>query len=184
MLKQLDKFAPYLVILSLGYLTHSTMTESGIPAASAKKPPAIEKGLLNPTLVDPQAGASPVGRDPFEVDWASYLPEPVPEPASQPASQPATRATTVPASKPAVVEVPPLPKRFTAVITALDFQMAIIDNQIYRPGSLIGGADPQRCWRVETIERKRVTLRFGELIRVLTISEDAPPADDVPEDDR
>ncbi len=183
MLKPLDRFAPYLVILLLGYVTHSTVTQTGgLQIAQAKKTPVIGKKILNPSLMEPQGGASPVGRDPFEVDWASYLPpEPETQPASQPATRPTSRPTTAPASKPAARRLPPLPKRFTAVITAQDFQMAIIDDNLYRPGSLIGGTDPTRCWRVDTIEHKRVTLRFGKVKRALTISEDAPPAE-VPED--
>jgi hypothetical protein len=177
MLKPLDRFAPYLVILLLGYVTHSTTTQSGgLQTASAKKTPVIGKKILNPELVQPQGVASPIGRDPFEVGWASYLP---PEPATQPAGQPAARPAGRPApltSRPAAVMLPPLPRRFTAVITAQDFQMAIIDESIYRPGSLVGGSDPAQCWRVEAIERKRVTLRFGKVQRTLAISEDAPPA--------
>jgi len=174
MLKPLDRFAPYLLILLFGYLTHSTTTRSGgLQTASAKKTPVIGKKILNPELVEPQGLASPIGRDPFEVGWASYLP---PEPETQPAARPASRPAAGPPSRPAVVMLPPLPKRFTAVITAQDFQMAIIDESLYRPGSLVGGSDPAQCWRVEAIERKRVTLRFGEVRRTLAISEDAPPA--------
>jgi hypothetical protein len=181
MVSRLDKLAPYLAMLLFGYLAYSTTTERSLRAAGGKQAPVVGKTLLEPTLREPEAGASPVGRDPFEVEWSSYrgrAPAAPKPPASQPTSRPATRPATAPASQPLDREPPTLPKRFTAVITANRFQMAIIDDFLYKPGMLIGGDDPQRCWRVETIERSRVTLRFGDLRRTLTISEDrgASPA--------
>ncbi len=185
MVSRLDKLAPYLAMLLFGYLAYSTTTERGLRAAGSKQAPVVGKTLLEPTLTEPVAGASPVGRDPFEVEWASYRgrapapPKPKPKPKPRaPASQPASQPATAPATQPVEQEPPALPKRFTAVITANQFQMAIIDDFLYKPGMLVGGDDPQRCWRVETIERSRVTLRFGDLRRTLTISEDrgASPA--------
>jgi len=158
-----------------GHLAYCTMTETGIRAVEGKKTPVIGKRMLQPVLVEPAAGASPVGRDPFEVDWSSYLGRP--EPATRPTSRPASRPTTAAATRPAGPTLPALPKRLTAAITAQRLQMAIIDECLYRPGALIGGTDALRCWRVETIERDRVTLRFGDVVRTLMISKDAPPAD-------
>ncbi|MHC4481522.1 MAG: hypothetical protein ACYS1C_11220, partial [Planctomycetota bacterium] len=94
---------------------------------------------------------------------------------SQPATRPATQPATRPASRPAVVVLPPLPKKFSAVITAKHYRMAIIDGAIYRPGSLVGGTDPTRCWRVEAIEPKQVILRFADAERTMEISGDTPP---------
>ena len=177
MLSRLDKLAPFLVMGLFAYLAHSVASETRVQTAQAKKPPVIGTKMLNPVLAEVRPGASPVDRDPFEVAWSSYLPpkEPTRKPTTRPATQPTTRPTTAPATKPtkpAEPAPPPMPSKFTAVITAQSFQIAIIDNDVYRPGALIGGTDPKKCWRVEAIERNRVTLRFRKLRCVLTISEE------------
>ena len=184
MLNRLEKLAPYLALL-LGYLTYSTTAERAVGAAEGRKTPVIGKKLLDAELTSPHPGASPVGRDPFEVAWASYLgrakPAPTTRPTSGPTSHPATQPATAPASRPAV-KAPPLPKRLTAVFLAAGLQMAIIDDDdmVYRPGALIDGTDPNACWRVECIERSRVTLAFGTERCVLAISEDTSPARPAP----
>ena len=183
MLSRLDKFAPYLVILLFAYLTHSARTGGGLLVAEGSKVPVIDRNRLNATLVEPQAAASPVDRDPFDVEWASYLPPVEPEPASQPTTGPTSQPATAAPPEPVVARPPPMPKRFTAVITARDAQIAIIDGSLYKPGSLIRGTDPQLCWRVETIRRKAVVLRFGKEKRTLTIWEDVRAAD-VPQNPR
>jgi hypothetical protein len=177
MLNRLDKVAPYLAMALFAYLAYSATADrtAGAPAAR-KTPAAIGKKLLSVKLAEPSPGASPVGRDPFEVGWASYRPVPSAPKPPPAASRPASRPTSLPATKPAAAKLPPLPKRFTAVITAQHFQMAIIDDCICKPGSLVGGSDPAQCWRVEAITRNRVTLCFGEIRRVLTIAEEEPPS--------
>ena len=62
-------------------------------------------------------------------------------------------------------------RKLTAVITAQGFEMALIDDRLYKTGALIGGTDPRRCWRVEAIGRNRVALRFADVARFLTLPE-------------
>jgi len=170
-------------MLLFGQLTYSVLTAERVRALQDRKTPVIHKEMLNPVLAEPSDGASPVGRDPFEVEWSSYLPKPKPEPspAPRPTSRPTSRPTAAPTTRPEGPALPPMPSRLTAVITGVGHQMAIIDEHVYKPGSLIGGTDAERCWCVEAIERERVTLRCGQARRLLKLHRKAPPGE-LPED--
>jgi len=71
--KNVDKIAPFLAVAVLGYLTYGIVDVGAGPPPPKKDVPAITKAMLRPELVVAQNHASPAGRDPFEVAWASYL---------------------------------------------------------------------------------------------------------------
>ncbi len=176
MLQRLDKICPYAVFLIIGYLTYSALRQAGPRTAEAKPPPQITKRMLSPETITPVARASPTDRDPFEVDWASYRGAGPRRASSQPASAPASQPATRPA-KPVAERGPPLPAgRLVGVFVGEALRLAVIGERVYKEGSLVGGADPESCWRVETIEKDRVVLGFGKLRRVLTMPRGAPRA--------
>lgn len=175
MLQRIDKIAPYALVLVLGYLTYSMM-ESGCPStAHAKEPPSISKSLLNPELITPEAHASPADRDPFEVEWSSYLsrkrrPRVTKTATSRPSTNPASQSATAPAAKPAEIKPPELPGLLAAVIIGEDVQLAVIGQSLYKPGMLIGGTDPKKCWVVESIRQGSVIIAFGRIRRILRLN--------------
>ena len=71
--KGLFKIAPFVALGVMGYLVYSLLDVEAAPASGGKEPPSIPKSMLQPSLVVAQNHASPAGRDPFEVSWASYL---------------------------------------------------------------------------------------------------------------
>jgi hypothetical protein len=171
MLQRLDKFAPWIALGLLGYLTYSAISEGLPKAAEGKDPPRISKGQLTVKLTPATAHASPVDRDPFEVAWSSYLTRTaIGQPTSVPSRQPTVPTTSLPATP----ELPPLPQALGAVYIGEDLRLVVIDEVLYKPGSLIRGNDPSRCWRVESVEENRVTLRFGSEVRTLLMVHGSP----------
>lgn len=174
MLQRLDKFAPWVLVLMMGYLTYTTVedTGSGLIAGEAG-PKKTRAEVLTSALIDPTAHAGPVDRDPFEVSWSSYLKDAgsrqsTSQPATtQPATQPAVKVTT----RPVDIPPPPLPKKLSGVFLGRGLRIAVIDQQIYRVGSTIYGNDPGRCWQIEAIENTHVVLRFGDIRRDLGITD-------------
>lgn len=174
MLQRVDKIAPYALVLILGYLTHSMMESGGPSVAQAKHPPTISKSLLDPELITPKSHASPADRDPFEVEWSSYLTfkkrrsqrirTSTSRPATNPASQPATKL--------AEIKPPEHPGLLAAVIIGEDVQLAVIGQSLYKPGMLIGGTDPKKCWVVESIRQGSVIIAFGRIRRILRLHSD------------
>ena len=57
---------------------------------------------------------------------------------------------------------------------------SLIDGKVYQVGSLIDGADPKACWKVETIRKDEVVLRLGKTSKSLKIirRSDPKPAPD------
>jgi len=178
MLQRLDKFAPYIVMALLGYVTYSVVQEPDACANEGKKPPQITKRMLTPAPVTATANASPADRDPFEVAWASYRdPGKSVEPASQPATRPTSQPTTKPTTAPAPLGPPALASRLRGVYMGGDLRMAVIGDKLYKVGSLVGGADPKTCWRVVAIANDRVVLEFRKTRRVLKMhTDDRAPA--------
>ena len=74
----------------------------------------------------------------------------------------------------ATPELPPLPQALGAVYIGEDLRLVVIDEVLYKPGSLIRGNDPSRCWQVESVEENRVTLRFGSEVRTLLMVHGTP----------
>lgn len=176
MLQRVDKLAPYALVLILGYMTYSMMESRGPSVAQAKQPPTISKSLLEPELITPKPHASPADRDPFEVEWDSYLksrkgrPRRTKASTSRPATKAASQPATAPATKPPEVKPPKLPGPLAAVIISEDVQLAVIGQSLYKPGMLIGGTDPKKCWVVESIRQGSVTVAFGKIRRTLRLN--------------
>lgn len=179
MLNKVNSFAPYLALAMIAYLTYSATTTSGLVVQQETDTPAIAVDALNPTLLDPVDAASPAGRDPFDVHWASYRTDIVPPKApSAPTTQP-SKATTQPTTQPAAPVAPKpkpvkrrrpaVPRNLMAIVGGDTGRLAIIDGNIQEVGSLVGGTDPQTCWRVEAIGVETVELSFGKHRATLTI---------------
>jgi len=173
-LQRVDKIAPYALVLILGYLTYSMMESGGPSVAQAKRPPIISKSLLKPELITPKPHASPADRDPFEVEWSSYLsrkkrPRGIRIATSRPSTNPASKPATAPANKPVEIKPPELPGPLAAVIIGENVQLAVIGQSLYKPGMLIGGTDPKKCWVVESIRQGSVIIAFGPIRRTLRL---------------
>ncbi len=142
--------------------------------AHAKEPPTISKSLLEPELITPKPHASPADRDPFEVEWDSYLMSKkmrsrvTKTPTSRPSTNPASQSAT----KPAEIKPPMLPGLLAAVIIGEDVQLAVIGQSLYKPGMLIGGTDPKKCWVVESIRHGSVIIAFGKIRLTLRLNSD------------
>lgn len=175
MLQRVDKIAPYALVLILGYLTYSMMESGGPSVAQAKHPPTISRSLLEPELITPKAHASPADRDPFEVEWSSYLTfkkgrsHRIRTSTSRPATNPASQLATVPGTKLAEIKPPEHPGPLAAVIIGEDVQLAVIGQSLYKPGMLIGGTDPKKCWVIESIRQGSVIIAFGRIRRILRL---------------
>jgi len=171
MLAKLNKLAPYAALALLGYLTYTTLEERLPRVAQGQHSPTISKKLLNPVPVAGADRASPAGRDPFEVSWASYLKQPKKAAASAPASRPATQPVVSPAvpaprgeqDKPA----PPLPGDLVGVFASDGLTLAVIGDQIYKAGSVTGNGDPETNWVVQEVRNDSVVLRYGSQTAVL-----------------
>lgn len=173
MLQRLDKFAPFIVLALLGYVTYSVVQEPNACAQEGKKPPQITKRMLTPVPITATANASPANRDPFEVAWASYRdPGKYVEPTSKPTTRPASQPTTKPTTAPAPLGPPALAGRLRGVYVGGDLRMAVIGDKLYKVGSLVEGIDPMTCWRVVAISNERVVLQFQKTRRVLRIHTD------------
>jgi hypothetical protein len=172
MLKRIDKFAPFLALALLGYLGYSANELQTVKPAQGKDPPTVTREMLHPKLVQSEDHASPAGRDPFDVAWASYLPGVEADiSATQPSErQPATcsapaAASATTASAPAL---PALPTgRISGVILGSDAQFLIVEGKIYKTGQALRGDDPARAWVIEQINSDNVVLSFGQERRTL-----------------
>ena len=171
MIQKLDKLAPYAALGLLAYLTWSSL-ETPLPRlAQGREAPAISRKLLNPPPVVAADRASPAGRDPFEVSWASYLNKPAPaRPKPAPRSQPASR----PAPQSPDKSLPPLPGNLVGIFASDGPTLAVIGDQIHKAGSVTGNGDPETNWTVESITTDCVTLRYGEQTTVLRMRSDSP----------
>jgi hypothetical protein len=188
--KNVDKVALGLALALLGYLGYSVMDTGAALVSQGKEPPGITQKMLRPELVAAQNHASPAGRDPFEVAWASYL-------SGNKAAAPADRGhdSGAPEDKgptqenagtaaqagganpkaaqepepPPPPEPPPLPSRLSSVCIGAAARMAVIDERVYRPGDVVKGATPAAGWLVESIENDCVVLRWGNVQQTLRI---------------
>jgi len=194
-----DRIAPFLAAALLGYLAYSVVAVESVSPPAGKEPPAITKKMLQPELITPRDQGSAAGRDPFEVAWASYLQlvdpnAPVKDKAKPPAPKPGPSAAeadaaaaeedfemmapeTSPgqdATAPPPVEPPALPSGVTSICVSGMQRMAVIDGKVYRPGDLLNGKDPARCWVVESVGDNTVVLRFGSARHTLSIVRSGP----------
>jgi hypothetical protein len=90
-----------------------------------------------------------------------------------------TADETSPGQEPAAprpVEPPALPSGVTSICVSGTQRMAVIDGKVYRPGDLLNGKDPARCWVVESVGDNTVVLRFGSARHTLSIVRSGPEA--------
>jgi hypothetical protein len=169
MLALVDKLSVWLAVAILGYLAYTTTERSGFSLETGKELPTITKKMLKPELIVPKDHTSPVGRDPFEVDWSTYFDvsavgakgQEKPEEGGQTSEPRATDPKRTPA----------LPIRLMGILMAGNGQSAaLIDGKVYQVGSLIDGADPETCWTIQAIRKSEVVLRFGTVSKTLMIS--------------
>jgi len=195
----IDRIAPFLAAALLGYLAYSVVAVESTSPPEGKGPPAITKKMLQPELITPGDQGSAAGRDPFEVAWASYLQRvdpnaPVKDKAKPPAPKPESPAPkddaaaaeedpevtadeTSPGQEhaaPPPVDPPALPSGVTSICVSGTQRMAVIDGKVYRPGDLLNGKDPARCWGVESVGDDTVVLRFGSVRHTLSIVRSGP----------
>ena len=164
MLEMLDKFSVYIAIGILGYLTYTTFEKTGLDIDVDKELPVITKKMLKPELIEPNDNASPVGRDPFEVDWATYF-----DISEITGIIDSTGETVI--KRPNVL---PFDKRLMAILTARDGGgAALIEGKVYEVGSLIGGTDPSTCWKVDAIKKDEVIVTLGKISNTLKISQNS-----------
>ncbi len=192
------KFVPLAALGLMGYLVYSLVGGGSPPQAAGKEPPSVPKSMLRPNLVVAQDHASPAGRDPFEVVWASYLHWEKDAPAggsTKPGARPMatqTAAATGSAGAAAVTGsagsaavtgsagsaadpppepvLPPLPAQVTSVVLDASGNMAIIDGHVYHVGELIRGATAGAGWVVESIDPENVVLKFADVRKILPIT--------------
>lgn len=184
MLEKIDKIAPYLALLVLGYLCHSVMSSGAAARAQAKDAPLITAQILHPELVALEARVSPANRDPFDVRWASY------RDGSGLGRNPATPGepespTTSPASPDSEEALPPLPTGLKGLLLADDVQFVVVGDKICRPGDPVSGDDPSRSWVVERVDVDGVMLKFGNVHRKIELITDKthPPPTSAPSED-
>ena len=198
--KNMDKVALGLALALLGYLGYSVMDTGAALVSQEKEPPGLTQKMLRPELVAAQNHASPAGRDPFEVAWASYLSgnkaaasakrgqdsgAPEDKGPTQENAGPAAQAVGAnpkaaqeaepqpppePPPPPPPPEPPPLPSRLSSVCIAAAARIAMIDERAYRPGDVVKGAKPAAGWLVEPIENDHVVLRWGDVRQTLRIT--------------
>jgi hypothetical protein len=162
MLEIIDKISVWIAVVTFGYLVYTSMEQTGLVIDSEKELPEITKEMISPKLIEPTDHVSPVGRDPFEVDWATYFD------ISQITGDTGTTQTT--AGQQAGL---PFSKRLMGIITARNGQnAALIEGKVYQVGSLIDGTNPSTCWKVEAIKKNEVIITLGEDRKILNISRD------------
>jgi hypothetical protein len=162
MLEMLDKFSVYIAIGILGYLTYTAFEKTGLDIDVDKELPVITKKMLRPELIEPNDHASPVGRDPFEVDWATYF-------------DISEMTGIIDSTDETIVErrnIPPFEKRLMAILTAGDGKdAALIEGKVYEVGSLIDGTDPETCWKIDAIKKDEVIVTLGQISNTLKITQ-------------
>lgn len=164
MLEILDRFSLYIAVAIIGYLTYTTMEQKGFSLDVEKEMPEITKKMLNPELIEPNDHASPAGRDPFEVSWATYYD------ISQLTGQAALTDNTTAGQN----YEPQFDKMLMGILTTGDGEgIALIDGKIYEAGALIDGNDPNTCWKIDSIYSDEVIVTFGKKSKALMVSGDS-----------
>jgi len=171
MLEKVNKFAPWAAVGIIAYLAYSAVTTSGLVVEQEKDTPTIPAEALNPKLVEPADMASPAGRDPFDVHWATYrcaLPEPkliVDEPDPPTTQSADNEPTTQPAKVPPQLPGPPNPRCHRCLRNSWPWSQA---RTIGSP-SLTGTPTPSGRWSAASIRKRAgrwrasatTALRFG-----------------------
>ena len=161
MLEKLDKISLYIAVVIIGYLTYSITEKKSLGVEAEEKLPEITKKMLYPKLIEPDGDASPAERDPFDVEWATYF-------DFSEFTGEADLATELSLDQ---NNAPPFTRKLMGILTAGDGQnAALIDGKVYETGSLIDGDDPNYCWKVESIRKNEVIVKFGKHSHILKIS--------------
>jgi hypothetical protein len=161
MLEKLDKVSLYIAVAIIGYLTYSITEKSSLGIEAEEKLPQITKKMLYPELIDPNNDASPVDRDPFDVEWATYFD------FSEFTGQD-DLLKELPFDQD---NAPPFTKRLMGILTTGNGQNAVlIEGKVYETGSLIDGDNPKYCWEIESIHKNEVVIKFGKYRQILKIS--------------
>ena len=160
MLEKLDKISLYLAIAIIGYLGYKMLVQSAESMEPEERMPVITKKMLEPEFLVPSDNESPLSRDPFFVEWASYY-------DFAELTENFSEAQEMSPDKP----VPAFNKKLMAILTAVKGQnAALIDGKVYETGSLIDGNDPEKCWRIKTIRKHEVVVEFRDKTEILKIN--------------
>jgi len=160
MLETMDKISLWAAIAILGYLAYTTMERKGLSIETEKELPEITKKMLNPVFIEPNDHVSPTGRDPFEVDWATYFD--ISEMTGE------TKAQAIMTTESPVKLT--FTKKLMGILMSGDGRdAALIDGRVYQVGSLIDGTDPKTCWKIQAIKKNEVIVTLGKTSRTLTI---------------
>jgi len=176
MLKILNKFAAFIAIGIIGYLTYSSLNEpASSMAGESKELPVITKKMLNPVFLEPQQHASPADRDPFDVNWDRYFKDSdsneMGKLVSGPAGGPVSDSNNV-----------RFPDELMGILTGADGQgLALIGSEVYGVGSSVKQSGSDRLWQVSAIEDESVTLTCNGQRIVLKISGACTDYNDVQE---
>lgn len=159
MIQMLNKFAVFIVIGCIGYLTYSSLSGAASKtAAEGKELPVVTKKMLNPVYVEPQKHASPIERDPFDVDWDRYITLAASEEKENTAG-PVADGNNI-----------RFPDELMGIITGTDGkQLALIGKEVYGIGAMIKQTDSNRVWQVTAIRNESVVLTCNGQQTVLKI---------------
>ena len=140
----------------VAWASYLERVDPNAPVKDKAKPPAPkpESPAPKPESPAPKDGAAAAEEDPeVTADETS--------PGQEPAAPPP-------------VEPPALPSGVTSICVSGMQRMAVIDGKVYRPGDLLNGKDPARCWVVESVGDDTVVLRFGSVRHTLSIVRSGP----------
>ena len=161
MLEKLDKISLYLAIAIIGYLGYKMLVQNAESMEMEEKMPVITKKMLEPEFLAPSDNESPLSRDPFYVEWASYY-------DFAELTGNFTEAQEISPDKP----VPDFNKILMAILTSGNGQnAALIDGKVYETGSLIDGDDPEKCWRIKVIRKHEVVVELRDKTEILKITD-------------
>jgi hypothetical protein len=160
MIKILSRFAVFMVIGIIGYLTYTSLKGSALSmAAEGKELPVITKKMISPVYVEPEKRASPVDRDPFSVGWDRYVALSASDGNENIADAPVGDVNNV-----------RFPDELMGILTGADGQkLALIGSEVCGIGSLVKQTDSNRLWQVSSIGDESVVLTCNGSRAVLKI---------------
>ncbi|MGA2914643.1 MAG: hypothetical protein ABSE89_01295 [Sedimentisphaerales bacterium] len=165
MMKILNKFAVFIVMGIIGYLAYSSLNGAAAkPAGESKELPVVTEKMLEPVFLDAKDGASPAGRDPFEVSGFGYAD------ISNEADGNENGGGIIDGNN------VHFPQKLMGILEGDDGQqLALIGGEVYDVGSFVKQPDSNAVWEVSSIENETVILTCKGLRAVLSILDS--PAD-------
>ncbi len=164
MLDKLNKFASFIAIGVIGYLTYSALSEpsSNLIEQKSKDPVEITKKMLSPVLIQPQADTSWINRDPFETGKENY-----------------TGSSQYVDVNSSLVDEAKSSGELMGILTDDDgHALAFIGGKIYSAGSQVQLPDSPELWQIDSIEDESVLLRCNGQETVLRIINKLPDYND------